>query len=72
MEKKCTQGFVGKPKEKSVNDVRLNGRIMLKSILQKQRGGECGLNMRFRTGISGEFLETRKQTFGFHKMRGTS
>jgi len=72
MGKKCTQGFVGKPKEKSVNDVGLNGRIILKSILKKQRGRECGLNMRFRTGISGEFLETRKQTFGFNKMRAIS
>jgi hypothetical protein len=72
MGKKYTQGFVGKPEEKSVNDVGLNGRIILKSILKKQRSGECVLNMGFRTGISGEFLETRKRTFGFHKMRGVS
>jgi hypothetical protein len=38
MERKCTQGFVGKQEEKSVSDVGLNGRIILKSILKRQRG----------------------------------
>jgi len=53
MRRKCTQGFVGKPEGKKVNDVGLNGRIILKLILKKRRVGKCGLNMQFRAGISG-------------------
>jgi len=53
------------------DDLRVEGKIILKCILGKQDRKLTGC-IRLRMGISGGLLWTRLRTFGFHKMRGIS